>query len=159
MFNLIFLADDWIRTADLWIWKRKLYQLSHNHCRFDLKRTTLLGTFVHTSKRKSLITNATDILLRLYLPTCCIHYSLLLYLKWTNWVVANSKKDFKKRCRHSSVDSSAPAILRPVGQIPSTPSMLFPFVVKFCTIVSIALKWPKINREACLGPNKKQKEQ
>ena len=31
MFN-IFFADDWIRTADLWHWKRLLYQLSHNHC-------------------------------------------------------------------------------------------------------------------------------
>ena len=27
-----FLADDWIRTADLWNWKRPLYQLSHYHC-------------------------------------------------------------------------------------------------------------------------------
>ena len=25
-------ADDWIQTADLWYWKRPLYQLSHNHC-------------------------------------------------------------------------------------------------------------------------------
>ena len=25
-------AEDWIRTADLWNWKRPLYQLSHNHC-------------------------------------------------------------------------------------------------------------------------------
>ena len=25
-------ADDWIRTADLWHWKRLLCQLSHNHC-------------------------------------------------------------------------------------------------------------------------------
>ena len=25
-------ADDGIRTADLWNWKRPLYQLSHNHC-------------------------------------------------------------------------------------------------------------------------------
>ena len=24
-------ADDWSRTADLWYWKRPLYQLSHNH--------------------------------------------------------------------------------------------------------------------------------
>ena len=27
-----FFADDWIRTVDLWYWKRPLYQLSHNHC-------------------------------------------------------------------------------------------------------------------------------
>ena len=25
-------ADVWIWTADLWCWKRPLYQLSHNHC-------------------------------------------------------------------------------------------------------------------------------
>ena len=25
-------ADDWIRNADLWCWKRLLCQLSHNHC-------------------------------------------------------------------------------------------------------------------------------
>ena len=31
MFNIIFFADDWFRTADLWIWKQLLYQLSHNH--------------------------------------------------------------------------------------------------------------------------------
>ena len=26
------IADDWIRTADLWCRKRPLYQLSHNYC-------------------------------------------------------------------------------------------------------------------------------
>ena len=31
---LINFADDWIRTADLWYWKRPLYQLSHNHFPF-----------------------------------------------------------------------------------------------------------------------------
>ena len=25
-------ADEWIQTADLWSWKRLLYQLSHYHC-------------------------------------------------------------------------------------------------------------------------------
>ena len=30
MFNINF-ANDWIRTAYLWYWKRPLYQLSHNH--------------------------------------------------------------------------------------------------------------------------------
>ena len=29
MFNINF-ADCWIRTEDLWLWKRPLYQLSHN---------------------------------------------------------------------------------------------------------------------------------
>ena len=29
-------ADDWIRTADLWNWKQPLYQLSHNHCPYQL---------------------------------------------------------------------------------------------------------------------------
>ena len=31
MFNIIF-ANVWIQTADLWIWKRLLYQLNHHHC-------------------------------------------------------------------------------------------------------------------------------
>ena len=26
------IANDWIRTADLWYLKQPLYQLSHNHC-------------------------------------------------------------------------------------------------------------------------------
>ena len=26
------IAVDWIRTVDLWFWKRPLYQLRHNHC-------------------------------------------------------------------------------------------------------------------------------
>ena len=26
------IADDWIRTADLWCRKRPLYQPRHNHC-------------------------------------------------------------------------------------------------------------------------------
>ena len=30
MFNINF-ADDWIRTTDLWNWKRLLYQLSHDN--------------------------------------------------------------------------------------------------------------------------------
>ena len=31
MFHINF-ADDWIRTADRWYWKRRLHQLSHNLC-------------------------------------------------------------------------------------------------------------------------------
>ena len=31
LFN-IKLADGWIRTVDLWFWKRPLYQMSHTHC-------------------------------------------------------------------------------------------------------------------------------
>ena len=30
-----FFADDWIQTADLWNWKRPLYQLSHNYFLFQ----------------------------------------------------------------------------------------------------------------------------
>ena len=28
--------NDWIQTADLWYWKRPLYQLSHNHCPYSV---------------------------------------------------------------------------------------------------------------------------
>ena len=38
--------------------------------------------------------------------------------------------EFKHRGRHSSVVSSAPTIVRPRVRIPSTPSMLFQFVLK-----------------------------
>ena len=34
-----------------------------------------------------------------------------------------------QQCRHSSVDSSAPSILPPQVQVPSTPSMLFQFIL------------------------------
>ena len=33
--NIYIYADDWIRTVDLWIWKRLLYQLSHNLCPYN----------------------------------------------------------------------------------------------------------------------------
>ena len=36
MFN-INLANDWIRTVDLWYWKQPLYQLIHNHCPMSLQ--------------------------------------------------------------------------------------------------------------------------
>ena len=32
MFDIYIFAEDWIRTADLWIVKQPLYQLSHNNC-------------------------------------------------------------------------------------------------------------------------------
>ena len=31
----VIFSNDWIRTADLWCWKRALYQLSHNPCTTD----------------------------------------------------------------------------------------------------------------------------
>ena len=33
VFYVNFIADDWIRTADLWRWKRSLYQLDHHNHR------------------------------------------------------------------------------------------------------------------------------
>ena len=43
-------ADDWIRTADLWCWKRPLYQLSYKHCPWDENITIeafLYSCFIH----------------------------------------------------------------------------------------------------------------
>ena len=31
------IANDWIRTMDLWYWKRPLYQLRHNHCPYQIE--------------------------------------------------------------------------------------------------------------------------
>ena len=41
-------SHDWIRTADLWCWKRLLYQLSHNHCQkcFVVPSIALLKCFI-----------------------------------------------------------------------------------------------------------------
>ena len=40
-------------------------------------------------------------------------------------------------CRHSSVDSSAPSIMPPRVRLPSTPSMLLSFIVKFVLYLSL----------------------
>ena len=63
-----------------------------------------------------------------------------------------------KGCHHSSVDSSAPSILPPPVQLPSTPSMLFSFIVKFVLYLSMQCeKRTKINKkEAGFGPIKKR---
>ena len=53
----------------------------------------------------------------------------------------------------SSVDSSAPSILRSGVRIPSTPSTIFPYLVKFCTKLSLC--WAKDKnkqKEAWVGP-------
>ena len=59
-----------------------------------------------------------------FLPS--LHYTLLslqFYRKNFSWC--------KNGCRHSSVDSSAPTILLPWVWVPSTPSTLLSFIVKF----------------------------
>ena len=49
---LVKIADDWIRTADLWCWKRPLYQLSHNKTKYRISyitdtHFTIIYRFVH----------------------------------------------------------------------------------------------------------------
>ena len=46
MFNINF-ADDWIRTVDLWYWKRPLYQLSH--------KPLLVSIFSHSNSNEKYI--------------------------------------------------------------------------------------------------------
>ena len=56
-------ADDWIRTADLWYWKRPLYQLSHNHYLifirdfFPVVKCAINGSILKVLKRASSIFN------------------------------------------------------------------------------------------------------
>ena len=61
-------------------------------------------------------------------------------------------------CRHSSVDLSAPSILPRWVRLPSMPSTLFSFMVKFFLYLSVQCeKRMKINKkEAGFGPFKKQ---
>ena len=37
-------VNDWIRTADLWYWRRPLYQLRHNHKHFPCRKFVCLWT-------------------------------------------------------------------------------------------------------------------
>ena len=54
-------------------------------------------------------------------------------------------------CCNSSVDSSAPTILPPQVRVPSMPSMLLPFIVKFVLYLSCEKNENK-QKEAGLGP-------
>ena len=51
---------------------------------------------------------------------------------WTNFC-----HNYSFGCRHSSVDSSALSIMPPRVQLPSTPSMLLSFIVKFVLYLSL----------------------
>ena len=58
-------------------------------------------------------------------------------------------------CRHSSVDSSAPTIQSPRVQVPSMPSMLLSFIVKF-VLYLLCEKNRNKQKEAGFGPFLKQ---
>ena len=66
----------------------------------------------------------------------------------------SSIKMVHKGYRHSSVDSSALSILLPRVQLPSTPSTLLSFIVKFVRYLSLqSEKRTKINKkDAWFGP-------
>ena len=56
-------------------------------------------------------------------------------------------------CHHSSVDSSVPSILPPWVRLPSTPSMLLSFMVKFVLYLSLQCeKRTKINKIGRIWP-------
>ena len=70
-------ANDWIWTADLWRWKRPLYQLSHNHAIFLGKQictNTLVAVTrfanVHGSLLPVLRIYAANALLPIFYKTC-----------------------------------------------------------------------------------------
>ena len=63
-----------------------------------------------------------------HLPPCCTNNESMVKCFQTNiWL---------KGCRHSSVDESVPTILPPRVRVPSTPSMLLSFGVKFVLYLS-----------------------
>ena len=77
-----------------------------------------------------------------------------MFLIWKRrWSVFSSMG-----CHHSSVDSSVPSILPSRVWLPSMPSMLFSFIVKFVLYLSMQCeKRTKINKkEAGFGPIKKR---
>ena len=88
---------------------------------------------------------------------------------WSSWHLGSTFTDvrmcaleqanvvFIEGCCHSSVDSSAPSILLPWVWLPSMPSTLFSFMVKFFLYLSVQCeKRMKTNKkEAGFGPFKK----
>ena len=62
-------------------------------------------------------------------------------------------KRLRQGCPHSSVDSSAPAILLPQVRVPSTPSMIFSFTV--IVLYLLCEKSKNKQKEAGFGPFKK----
>ena len=63
-------------------------------------------------------------------------------------------KNWQCGCRHGSVDLSVPTNLPPLVWVPSTPSMLFSFIVKICAIFVLRENENK-QKEAGFGPFKK----
>ena len=67
---------------------------------------------------------------------------------WWSWEKFVREKEDLSGFRHSSVDSSVPSILLPRVWLPSTPSMLLSFIVKFVHILSMwCEKRTKINKK------------
>ena len=78
---------------------------------------------------------------------CCLSKSFLFNFQ--------GRKRFLLGCRHSSVDLSAPTILPTRVRVPSTPSTLLSFIVKFMLYLSCEKNENKQNNEAKFGSFKK----
>ena len=76
MFNINF-VDDWIWTADLWLHKRPLYQLSHNHWYYSVLRLAIPSKLIffslewsHTDKKVIYFKNYLLMLMAPEVPWC-----------------------------------------------------------------------------------------
>ena len=67
-------------------------------------------------------------------------------------------------CRHSSVDSSAPSILPPPGQVPNAPSTLLSIYVDLCHVETTKISqkrcrdWPIFNNKKHLHDSREHGE-
>ena len=74
------------------------------------------------------------------------HAELLCFYHFNQWQM--NVKNWPKGCRHSLVDLSAPSILLPQVQLPSTPSILLSFIIIFVLYLSLQCETrTKINKK------------
>ena len=135
---MINVADDWIRTADLWSLKRSFYHLSQNHCpSFNSLPLDCLHLFSlclwrasevkGLSIREAFIKHYPSSKIRERENASTSSFSFFVPLRF-------QQKCLFMGCRHSSVDLSAPSILPPRVWVPITLSMLLSIYILNCII-------------------------
>lgn len=106
-FNKIF-ADDWIRTADPWCWKRPLWQLSTNHCPKNIfvtqqqARPNLCNGLCLSYVMVQPISFSQQILIYCY-GFCCFSFLTILWLQIFCILFSNSKKMTRLDCGFESL--------------------------------------------------------
>ena len=127
-------ANEWIRTADPWCWKRPLYQLSHNHCPnmilfFLILNLLIVGRFDVYSIRS------------LYLFCFVIFFKkngpfqALFFFYFRLFNTVDSKQMLNKFCQW--LDSNRRPLVLEATALPTVPQPLFWY---FCFVFDVKIK-------------------